>query len=132
MWACRLQKHFQNTLKRSDIGETKRLFDELNTTLAITSRQQSINQTKLKHADFVIIAVPTSVTKAKYPNMELVEHASKIIGQNRSINDSMPKYVAEMTIKGLNKVGKAIKGSRVLIIGLTYTADVPDIRESPV
>ena len=44
----------------------------------------------------------------------------------------MPKYVAEMAVKGLNKVGKAIKGSNVLIMGLTYKEDVADIRESPV
>ncbi len=50
----------------------------------------------------------------------------------RSINDSMPKYVAEMAVKGLNKVGKVIKGSNVLIMGLTYKEDVADIRESPV
>ena len=50
----------------------------------------------------------------------------------RSINDSMPKYVAEMAVKGLNKVGKTIKGSSILIMGLTYKEDVADIRESPV
>ena len=44
----------------------------------------------------------------------------------------MPKYVAEMSVKGLNKVGKTIKGSRVLIMGLTYKEDVADIRELPV
>ena len=50
----------------------------------------------------------------------------------RSINDSMPRYVAGLAIKGLNKVGKTIKGSNVLIMGLTYKEDVADIRESPV
>ena len=35
-------------------------------------------------------------------------------------------------IKGLNEVGKVIKGSKVLIMGLTYKEDVPDTRESPV
>jgi len=43
----------------------------------------------------------------------------------------MPKHVAEMMIKGLNEVGKVIKGSKVLIMGLTYKENVPDIRESP-
>ena len=35
-------------------------------------------------------------------------------------------------IKGLNEVGKVIKGSKVLIMGLTYMENVPDTRESPV
>ena len=50
----------------------------------------------------------------------------------RAINDYMPKHVAEMVIKGLNEVGKVIKGSKVLIMGLTYKENVPDTRESPV
>jgi UDPglucose 6-dehydrogenase/UDP-N-acetyl-D-galactosamine dehydrogenase len=37
---------------------------------------------KIKEADFVIIAVPTPVTKAKDPDMEPVESASKIVGRN--------------------------------------------------
>jgi len=61
-----------------------------------------------------------------------VGYHPQVILAGRSINDSMPKYVAEMTVKGLNKVGKVIKGSRVLIMGLTYKEDVKDIRESPV
>ena len=55
----------------------------------------------------------------------------KVILAGRSINDAMPKYVADLVIKGLNTVGKVIKGSRVLIMGLTYKENVPDIRESP-
>ncbi len=61
-----------------------------------------------------------------------VGYHSQVILAGRSINDGMPKYVAEMTVKGLIKVGKTIKGSNVLIMGLTYKEDVADIRESPV
>ena len=67
------------------------------------------------------------VQKAK----EVGYHAQVILA-GRSINDGMPKYVAEMAVKGLNKVGKTIKGSNVLIMGLTYKENVADIRESPV
>lgn len=61
-----------------------------------------------------------------------VGYHAQVILAGRSINDSMPKYVAELAVKGLNKVGKTIKGSKVLIMGLTYKEDVADIRESPV
>jgi UDPglucose 6-dehydrogenase/UDP-N-acetyl-D-galactosamine dehydrogenase len=60
-----------------------------------------------------------------------VGHHPKVILAGRSVNDQMPKHVAEMMIKGLNEVGKVIKGSKVLIMGLTYKENVPDIRESP-
>jgi UDPglucose 6-dehydrogenase/UDP-N-acetyl-D-galactosamine dehydrogenase len=56
----------------------------------------------------------------------------QIILAGRAINDSMPQHVADMAIKGLNETGKVIKGSKVLIMGLTYKEDVADIRESPV
>ena len=52
-------------------------------------------------------------------------------GTGRAINDSMPRYVATMAVKGLNKVGKTTKGSSVLVMGLTYKEDVSDTRESP-
>jgi UDP-N-acetyl-D-galactosamine dehydrogenase len=56
----------------------------------------------------------------------------QVILAGRSINDSMPAYVARMAIRGLNDAGKVIKGSRVLLMGLTYKENVPDIRETPV
>jgi len=67
------------------------------------------------------------VMKAK----EIGYHPQVILA-GRAINDSMPKHVSDMAIKGLNEMGKVIKGSKVLIMGLTYKEDVPDTRESPV
>ena len=55
----------------------------------------------------------------------------QVILAGRAINDSMPAYVARMAIRGLNDAGKVIRGSRVLVMGLTYKENVPDIRESP-
>jgi len=63
---------------------------------------------------------------------EELGHHPQVILAGRAINDSMPGYVALMAIKGLNDVGKVIKGSKVLIMGLTYKENVPDTRESPV
>jgi UDPglucose 6-dehydrogenase/UDP-N-acetyl-D-galactosamine dehydrogenase len=60
-----------------------------------------------------------------------VGYHPKVILAGRSINDGMPKYVAEMTVKSLIKVGKPVKNSNVLIMGLTYKEDVADVRESP-
>ena len=61
---------------------------------------------------------------------ELGYHPQVILA-GRAINDSMPAHVAGMMIRGLNDVGKVIKGSKVLIIGLAYKENVADIRESP-
>ena len=61
---------------------------------------------------------------------ELGYHPQVILA-GRAINDSMPAHVAGMMIRGLNEAGKVIKGSKVLIMGLTYKENVADIRESP-
>ncbi len=55
----------------------------------------------------------------------------QVILAGRSINDSMPGYVAKMVLKGLNQAEKVLKRSKVLVMGLTYKENVPDIRESP-
>lgn len=47
------------------------------------------------------------------------------------VNRSMPEYVVRRTMLALNAVGKAVKGSRILLLGLAYKADIDDIRESP-
>ncbi|MFC1846987.1 nucleotide sugar dehydrogenase [Chloroflexota bacterium] len=56
----------------------------------------------------------------------------QVILAGRAINDAMPKHVADITIKALNDAGKVIKGSKVLIMGLTYKENVADTRETPV
>ena len=75
--------------------------------------------------------IPVDPYYLVYKAKELGYHPQVILA-GRAINDFMPKHVAEMTIKGLNEVGKVIKGSKVLIMGLTYKENVLDTRESPV
>jgi UDPglucose 6-dehydrogenase/UDP-N-acetyl-D-galactosamine dehydrogenase len=75
--------------------------------------------------------IPVDPYYLVYKAKELGYHPQVILA-GRAINDYMPKHVAEMAIKGLNEVGKVIKGSKVLIMGLTYKENVPDTRESPV
>ena len=47
------------------------------------------------------------------------------------VNRAMPEYVVQRTMIALNDQGKAVKGSRILLLGLAYKADVDDMRESP-
>lgn len=47
------------------------------------------------------------------------------------INTAMPEYVVQRVSEALNAQRKSINGSRVLIVGLAYKADVDDDRESP-
>lgn len=47
------------------------------------------------------------------------------------INSSMPKYVFDKTIFGLNEKCKSIKNSKIIVLGLSYKKNIEDQRESP-
>ena len=59
-------------------------------------------------------------------------HHPEVILAGRRINDYMGKFVAENTVKKLIKAGKAVKGSKVLILGLTFKENISDIRNTKV
>lgn len=56
---------------------------------------------------------------------------TKFIELAGEINTEMPNYVVTKAMEALNEVGKPLRGSRVLILGLAYKANVDDMRESP-
>lgn len=47
------------------------------------------------------------------------------------VNRAMPAWVVQKTADALNEQGKAVKGSRILVLGLAYKKNVDDTRESP-
>ena len=49
----------------------------------------------------------------------------------QEINEAMPQYVVERLQDALNDAGKPLRGSRVLILGVTYKPNIADQRESP-
>lgn len=75
--------------------------------------------------------IPVDPYYLVYKANELGYHPQVILA-GRAINDYMPKYVAELTIKALNESGKVINGSKIFILGLTFKENIDDTRESPV
>lgn len=63
---------------------------------------------------------------------EEIGYNPQVILAGRRINDGMGKYVAENTVKNMIRAGKTIKGTRVLVLGLTFKENVPDIRNTRV
>ena len=47
------------------------------------------------------------------------------------INTAMPRYVVDKVTEALNAHAKAVKGSRILVLGIAYKKDIDDLRESP-
>jgi len=58
-------------------------------------------------------------------------HPTRFIELAGEINTAMPEHVIQKVAEALNSVGKPIQGSRILLLGLAYKADVDDDRESP-
>ena len=56
---------------------------------------------------------------------------ARFIGLAEEVNSHMPGHVVGLVQDGLNARGKAVKGSRVLVLGVAYKRDINDVRESP-
>jgi len=63
---------------------------------------------------------------------EEVGYKPDLILAARQINNDMSKYVANQTIKAMIKSGKTIKGSNILMLGVTFKEDCPDMRNTKV
>jgi UDP-N-acetyl-D-glucosamine dehydrogenase len=60
-----------------------------------------------------------------------LQYSARFIDLASEINTSMPRYVAAKVQDALNEQGKSLKGSRILVLGAAYKADIDDVRESP-
>ena len=62
--------------------------------------------------------------KSFHYNARFIELASEI-------NTNMPRYVVSRVMEAMNDRGKALNGSRILVLGAAYKPDIDDVRESP-
>jgi len=74
--------------------------------------------------------IPIDPGYFSYRVRELGRHA-RFVELAEAINEQMPDYVVLRTADALNEQGKALRGARLLILGVAYKRDVADIRESP-
>ena len=63
---------------------------------------------------------------------EELGYKPNLILSSRQINNGMSKYIAEKAIKKMILAGKVIKGARVLLMGITFKENCPDMRNSKV
>jgi UDP-N-acetyl-D-glucosamine dehydrogenase len=68
-----------------------------------------------------------------YLSWKAAEHGmwARFIELAGEINTEMPRYVVSRLVEALNGAGRALRGARVLVVGLSYKANVDDTRESP-
>ena len=63
---------------------------------------------------------------------DMLGYHPQVILAGRRINDGMGKYVAEQTVKQMIGAGSSIKGAKVVVLGLTFKENCPDLRNSKV
>lgn len=63
--------------------------------------------------------------------LKTLNYKARFIELASEINASMPYYVIDKVTEALNNRERAVRGSRILILGVAYKRDVDDVRESP-
>jgi len=63
---------------------------------------------------------------------EMVGHHPQVILAGRRINDGMGKFIAERAVKNMIRAGFTVKGQDVIVLGLTFKENCPDLRNSRV
>ena len=63
---------------------------------------------------------------------EMLGYHPQVILAGRRINDGMGKYIAEQTVKCMINAGQTVKGGEVIVLGLTFKENCPDLRNSKV
>lgn len=63
--------------------------------------------------------------------MRTLNYKTRFIDLASEINSHMPEWVVQKVADALNDERKAVRGSRVLVLGVAYKRDIDDVRESP-
>ena len=63
--------------------------------------------------------------------MKTLNYTARFIELASEINTSMPRYIVNRIQDALNRYKKALKGSKVLVLGVSYKPNINDMRESP-
>jgi UDP-N-acetyl-D-glucosamine dehydrogenase len=63
--------------------------------------------------------------------MRTLNYKTRFIDLASEINSAMPDLVVEKVARALNDERKAVRGSRILVVGIAYKRDIDDMRESP-
>ena len=131
--AAKVIENTQRDVNIALINELALIFDtmNINTNDVIEAAATKWNFIKLKPGLVGGHCIGVDPYYLTYKAEELGYKPNLILGA-RQINNGMGKYIAEKTIKLMIKAAKLIKDSNILIMGLTFKENCPDIRNTKV
>ncbi|MDD3056257.1 MAG: nucleotide sugar dehydrogenase [Aliarcobacter sp.] len=131
--AAKVIENTQRDVNIALINELALIFDtmNINTNDVIEAAATKWNFIKLKPGLVGGHCIGVDPYYLTHKAEELGYKPNLILGA-RQINNGMGKYIAEKTIKLMIKAGKLIKDSNILIMGLTFKENCPDIRNTKV
>ncbi|BAK74170.1 nucleotide sugar dehydrogenase [Arcobacter sp. L] len=131
--AAKVIENTQRDVNIALINELALIFDTMNidTNDVIEAAATKWNFIKLKPGLVGGHCIGVDPYYLTYKSEELGYKPNLILGA-RQINNAMGKYIADKTIKLMIKSGKIIKNSNVLMMGLTFKENCPDIRNTKV
>ncbi len=131
--AAKVIENTQRDVNIALINELALIFDTMNidTNDVIEAAATKWNFIKLKPGLVGGHCIGVDPYYLTYKAEELGYKPNLILGA-RQINNGMGKYIAEKTIKLMIKAGKIIKNSNILVMGLTFKENCPDIRNTKV
>ena len=131
--AAKVIENTQRDVNIALINELALIFDtmNINTNDVIEAAATKWNFIKLKPGLVGGHCIGVDPYYLTHKAEELGYKPNLILGA-RQINNGMGKYIAEKTIKLMIKAGKLIKNSNILIMGLTFKENCPDIRNTKV
>jgi nucleotide sugar dehydrogenase len=75
--------------------------------------------------------LPIDPTYLSWQVQQATGRRFRLVELANDINEQMPDYVVQRVARGLNRLGKPVLGSKVLLLGLAYKKNSSDARESP-
>ncbi len=131
--AAKVIENIQRDVNIALINELAMIFDllDINTNDAIEAASTKWNFIKLKPGLVGGHCIAVDPYYLSHKSQELGYFPKLILGA-RQINNGMSKLITEKTIKYMVTRNKKIKGSRILILGISFKANCPDTRNSKV
>jgi UDP-N-acetyl-D-glucosamine/UDP-N-acetyl-D-galactosamine dehydrogenase len=131
--AAKVIENAQRDINIAFVNELKQIFDKMNLN---TAQVLAAAKTKWNFLDFYpglvgghCIGVDPYYLAHK---AKAIGHEPKVILSGREVNDSMAAYHGERIIQKLKDNGIDPKGAKILVLGVTFKPNVPDLRNSKV